>query len=255
MKLNKKTYFTPENKYLSNSKCNDWLKGKEYFYKKHIAHELSSPITDALVTGSAVDTWLTEGKEAFDREYIVVSRRSRKGDVPWRYQLSSTMYDEIVGICEVAEKADAIQALGGHKKQVVLQTDIELGHWKGLCGVLDFLWVDGDDAIITDLKTTKSIVPTKYHYSCLDYGYYRQLAMYGILVEKNFGVKNIVYRHIAIEKNTDKIYKAQTFQISDDRINYERDVLFKIFDDIKAEKEYKDPEVTWDSAITIGEVL
>ena len=29
--MNKADYFTPANRYISNSKCNDWLKGKEYF--------------------------------------------------------------------------------------------------------------------------------------------------------------------------------------------------------------------------------
>jgi len=251
IKLTPENYFSKENPYLSNSKCNNWLRDKEYFHEKHILHSVPNVVTDALVFGSAVDTWLTEGEEAFRKEFIAVDRRSRKSEIPWSKQLSRSVWDEIEAVCRAVEATDAYQALEGHKKQVILSHDMDLTHFKGIAGVLDFLLVDGDSAVITDLKTTKNVDTNKYHWSCVDYGYYRQLAMYDMLVRKNYPeVKHITHRHIAVEKKTNKV---RTFSVAPQRIALEKEVLVDIFADIKQEVDFKNPPVTWEDTVTIGE--
>ena len=256
MKLNQGNYFTDENKYLSNSKVSDWLKDKHYFYKKHITGEINSPVTDAMVLGSAVDTWLTESKEAFEAQYIQVTRRSKKGDTPWRYQLTKTMYDSVENMCTNAETSPAVlQLQKEYKAQEIMQCDIELTHFKGLCGIPDWYRVDGDTADIVDLKTAQSIDVHKYHYKCLDLGYYRQQAFYQIMLEKKYGCTNFMSRHLVIEKDPDNINHVQTFILNQEKIEAEKDFLFQIFESIKKEVDFAPHRATWDEAIEIGGII
>ncbi len=75
MKLNNDNYHTLESRYLTGSRIGDFLKCKRYFHDRHISGERRNIITDALITGSAVDTWLTRGEDAFKREFLAVPRR------------------------------------------------------------------------------------------------------------------------------------------------------------------------------------
>jgi len=250
--LNHENYFTKENKHLSNSKISDWLKSKHYFYKKHISCETSQSVTDAMVLGSAVDTWLTESREEFEKQYIQVTKRSRNGDTPWRYQLNKTMYDAVENMCTSAEDSPALKALSDYETQKILQSDIQLGHFDGIAGIPDLIKIDGDTCEIVDLKTAKTIDPTKYHWHCIDFGYYRQQAMYQILAENIYKCKNFRSRHVVIEKDPDGINHVQTFILNQGRINKDKDFLFQVFESIKNEKDFLPHKASWDDAIEIG---
>jgi len=257
MILTHDNYFTPENKYLSNSKVSDWLKDKEYFYKKHITGEIASPVSDAMVIGSATDDWLTLSKTAFDRNYTVVTRRSRlKSETPWRYQLTNTMYTLIENMCTNAEASPALKQLRDEKyiAQEILQADLDLTHFEGLCGIPDWYRIDSGLCTVVDLKTAQSADPTKYHYKCLDLGYYRQAAFYQILLQKKYKVTDFESRHLVIEKDPDGINHVRTFVLDQDRIEDEKENLFKIFEDIKKEQDFHRATATWEDAIRIGEV-
>lgn len=256
MQLTQQNYFTKDNKYLSNSKVSDWLKDKKFFYEKHITGERVTPVTDAMVIGSAVDDWLTLSKETFKRNYTVVTRRSRKSDTPWRYQLTNTMYKQIENMCANVEASPALKRLRDDEyiSQEILQIDLGLNHFKGLCGIPDWYKIDGGLCVIVDLKTAQTVEPIKYHYKCLDLGYYRQQAFYQVLLQKKYSVTEFESRHLVVEKDSDNINHARTFILDQERIEQEKESLFKIFDDIKKERDFHRTTASWSDAIVIGEL-
>jgi len=252
MRLTPTNYYTNSNRYLSNSKISDWFKGKEFFYKKHILGTIVRKETDAMITGSAVDLWLTKGRRYFEKKYLRCERRNKAVD-PKFTQLTARQYDEIVAMCEKIETTKTYKTLKKFKKQVILQLDKKIGLFDGLCGVPDFLFIDkkNDLAIIADLKTSRTVDPKKYYYHAKEYGYFRQQAMYQILVSEIYGIKNIESHHLVIEKDPDEVYKIQTFIIDQKEIEYEKKELLKVIETIAKEKKFKDEEVSFANAIKL----
>ena len=253
VRLNKKNYFSPSNQNLTNSRIGDWLKCKRFFFELHIAGNRTKETTDSMLFGKAVDMWLTEGKEKFLKNFIGVERRN-KNNTHGLIELNNTVYEQIVALCSKVELTDAYKSLKGHKRQVLLKQDLDLGRFKGIAGILDFLKVDkkNNRAIITDLKTTTDISPTKYFFTCKTYRYFSQLGVYGLLVQNKYGIKDIEYRHLAIQKDPDGIYSCQTFIFDKDLIEYEIAKTFDILKDISAEKDFLPNNASWDKAVVIS---
>jgi len=251
MKLTANNYYTTKNRYISNSKINDFVKSKRLFYEKHVLGTRVKEETPALTVGKAVDLWLTGSRQQFERNYIRVDRRSKEEDGP--IQLTGAQYDEIVGICEAVEKTSAFKEFKKGKSQVILQKDMKLGMFEGVCGILDKLKIDkdGETAIIDDLKTSRTIDYVKYYYHALEYSYFRQQAVYQLLVEWNFGIKNIVSRHLVVEKDPDKIYKVATFVLDQSIIDKEKQVVMDTLQVIAKEKKFEDPDVSFKDAINL----
>lgn len=254
--LNKNNYFTLENNYISNSKIGDWLKDKEYFRKRHIDGTVKRIETQPLRLGSAIDYWLTSNKRIFDKKYIAVSRRNLKNPPQNYTELPMAEYNLVYDLCSKTEQKNAYRALSGFQRQVILSQDIDnLGNYKGICGILDFLQVDDKNAIIVDLKTTASIDPKSYHYKALSLGYYRQAAMYSLLVLANYPeVINIECKHLAIEKDPDGIFNCQTFDLDSERIEAEKEFILNTIKEIANEKEFAPKNISWEEAIPIGEI-
>lgn len=255
MELTKDNYFTIENKYISNSRIGDWLKDKNYFYKKHVTGEIRNIKTEPMILGSACDLWLTKGREYFEKQYICVSRRNLKNPPEDVIELNQTQYEKIVSICTNVERQEAFKELKGHTSQQILTMPMELGLFEGLCGIPDWFKVEGKKAVITDFKTSEQAKnPIKYHYHCLDYGYYRQMAMYDLLIRFNFkDVEEILHRHIVAEKDPDGINSIYTFILSEERVNLEKDIILDtILPAIKSETEFAPSNVKWEDAVVIG---
>lgn len=252
MKLTSSNYFTNANRYLSNSKISDYLKSKEYCYKKNILGTIEKKETAALVIGSAVDLWLTKGRQYFEKQYIRMARKNSKLD-PKLIQLTEREYDEVVDICEAVEKTKAYKQIKRYKKQNILQLDMDLGVFEGICGIPDFYNIDKlGNCEIVDLKTSQTIDNIKYYYHAKDYGYFRQQAMYQILLkELHPEIETIVSKHLVVEKDPDKIYKVATFTLDQDEIDFEKENLMDLFMEIKKEKNWKDKETTWEDAIEL----
>jgi hypothetical protein len=252
MRLTNLNYFTTKNRYISNSKINDFLKSKEYFYKKHVSGDIPSKITDALIIGKAVDVWLTGSRALFDKQFVRVERRS-KADSDNITELTPMMYDDIVGMCEAVEKTTAYKTLKKSRKQVILQHNMDLGMFDGICGIPDFLSImpATKQAIIYDLKTSATIDKNKYYYHCLEYGYFRQQALYQMLVEKNFKINNIISKHLVVGKDPDKIFKVAAFELDQREIDMAKKHISSILTEIKAETKFKDLDVSWNNATII----
>lgn len=255
--LTKDNYFSIENKFISNSRIGDFLKDKNFFKKKHITGEIPNKKTQPMIIGGAVDCWLTGCRADFEKQYVVVARRNLKNPPVGITELTQAQYEEIVAICESVERQDAYKDLTGHTTQQILTMPMELGKFIGLCGIPDWFNVDGHKAVITDLKTAeqaKSAV--KYHYHCLDYGYYRQMSVYDLLIRHNYPeVKEIEHRHLVVEKDSDGVNRVYTFILSAERVEMEKEVILdNILPAIKAETEFAPSNVKWEDAVVIGEI-
>ncbi len=254
-KITLNNYFKPD-KYLSNSKITDFLKDKNFFYRKHILCEIEQEVTIPLVVGSACDTWLTKGEMAFRRDYQVVKTRSEKnGDLQW--QLNETMYKQVVNMCQNVQKTEAYKALKDFKTQQVIQYDLKLGLFRGLKGIPDWHQIEGDKCIIVDLKTSNTADPYKYHYHALDYNYYRQAGMYAHIIQLNHPDTELQfeYRHLVVEKDSDDINNVYTFLLANDRVEMEKQNLIdNILPAIAAEKKFLKHNCSWSNPTVIGEV-
>lgn len=237
---------------ISNSMVSTFMKSPYRYKEMYIDKTITREPTDSMIVGGAVDCILTEGFAEFNKQYEVVKRRTDKAR-----QINETMYKTVIKLVDrILEQPVYQDIVNGCKKyqptemQLIL-VDEELG----VKGKLDFLQVshDGKSARIIDLKTTKSIRPDRYHYSCIDYGYYRQMAMYRHLVLTNYpSVKNVVCYHLSIEKDNDGIYDCSLFHMGTDILDVQFENLREILSEIKAEKEFARSTIEWDDAVLIG---
>lgn len=253
-KLTRDNYFTSENKYLSNSRLSWFAKDKAIFKKYFIDGEYDRKPTDVLIIGNAIDTWLTEGYEEFLKQYTVVTRRNKNGGTDWQKQLNPSQYDQIEKLCQAVERQTVYQSLKGYKRQVLLTYDMPIGeHFCGLCGVLDFLDVQGNTATIVDLKTANSGVnPQGYYYKCLDYGYFRQMAMYQVLTALNYpGLKHIDCYHLVVEKDTDEVFPVHLFRFTEEKLENAKQELDDLISALKNEKDFAPRDTTWGHAIDL----
>jgi hypothetical protein len=223
----------------------------KYLYKRKYIDWEPQEKTDALIIGSAVDAILTRGQKALEKEFTIVSRRSTKetDDGDTRIQLNPTMAEKVMGIAESVNRQDIWKDLKKKtwKKQVIL-TDEDLM----VCGMLDFLLVSGDTAIIVDLKTANTIDPKKYYWHSLDYGYPLQLAFYKYLVKKNYGVERVNCYHLTVEKDPDNLYNCALFQFDNDLIDYHIEVMKNGLKELRAEKKFSPKNVGWKNKIIIA---
>ena len=258
MTLTHNNYFTKDNKYLSNSKINDWNICKNYFYRKHITGELVEEKTDAMLVGSAVDNILTDlnnfqnGKYAV-RQFNGTTKEGKAETLELKEQgltiLTQAKYDDIMGMAVAVSETTAYKELKDHTAQEILQVDMLIGdHFLGLCGVPDWFKIDGDTCIITDLKTAKTVDDKRYYYHAREYGYMRQMAFYSLMLATLYpDIKSFVYRHIVVNKHRN-VWLVKSFDFEPREIDNERLKLIKAIDDISNEKEFKKQDATWENA-------
>lgn len=264
MKLTLENYFTPENKYLSNSKISDWLRCKNYFYKKHVTHEIVEGKTDAMLVGSATDNILTDIHNVSDGKYVVRQFNGTTKDGKAETELfkelgkvilTQAKYDEIMGMSIAVSETSAYKELKNHKAQEILQIDMPIGkHFIGLCGVPDWYIINSDGVcIITDLKTAKTIDEKRYFYHCKEFGYFKQQADYQmILASLHPEIKTFLSRHLVVHKDKN-VWTVKAFILSQSEIEKEKAELLKIINDISNEVEFKKTDATWENAITISD--
>lgn len=252
LKLTEANYYTRENMFITNSKIGDYLKDKAWFYKKHVLGIIEQGKSEALVIGSAVDCILTEGWDAFKGRYKPVARRNLKEPPVGYTELSETQYDQIVAMCERVMQQRAFKELAGFQTQKILQYDMPLGMFYGIAGKPDWFIVDGKRAIIRDLKTSATIDPNKYYYHSLRYGYFRQQAMYQILLEKNYGIKQFVSEHLTVEKDPDGVFNCQTFRLDQEIIEKEKQFIMDVLWELSNEKEFLSNNVSFETPCLLG---
>ena len=161
-------------------------------------------------------------------------------------QLNDTMYSKIMDIVDGVKRQEIWQDLKKRewKKQVVLQ------HNKmGICGMIDFLKIDGKHATIVDLKTANNAEPKKYFYHCLDYGYFLQMAFYRTLVGLNYPeVSSFDCYHLTVEK---ELYNCSLFKFDSRLIDGWVQVMCNTLEEMKQTTDFSPKSVGWQDEILI----
>lgn len=265
--LNKNNYFSLENRAITNSRLGDWLRGKQYFKKKHIDGTLDFKKTNAMVVGSVVDDLLTQ--DDIKANYVVGDKRLKefknREDVT---VISQIMYDEMMGLAIAVEETSAFKDLKDYRKQIIFQFARDLGpHFDSIAGIPDFFKIEYDNlpegkkarVIIVDLKTSTTIDPWMYTKHADGLGYYRQQAFYQILIGMQLiedgklefmDEIEFISRHLVVEKTRD-IYDVGTFNIDQDHIDFEKENIFALLEEVGKETEFKKKDTTWAEAVTI----
>lgn len=251
MKLTFKNYYTDKNTYLSNSKLKDFIKDKEYFYKKHIEHSIEKQVTPSMQIGSAVDCYLTKSEKDFHKKYTCAVL---KKDDPELFEenknttktvLPKAMYEKVMNMVANATRVTAFNRISKMKKQVILQMDMPINMFSGICGVPDCIEINGNRAVCLDVKTSRDVEPRKYYRICLDNFYFMQLAVYGLLIKYNYpDVEHIDYYHFVIGNNG--LYPVKLYKINDVDVEDAKQFMLSKIDELVNEKEFKFKDVSFD---------
>ena len=263
--LTQENYFTPENTAISNSKVSDYLRSKEYYYKRHISHELSFTPTAPVKIGRIVDAIVSQQKVPYEVKVL-------KRDDPDRFEYQKTMPDDaFVTESQWEEGQQRAQAITrepfyqeylqkGAKFQVLLQHQMTIddGQEMNICGMADLMMLDGDTLYIDDCKSVSPMkvkTPGHWYWNCRDMGYFRQMGAYAFMaretLQKEMGFTRIVARHFVVTKEMDGLYKVHLFIIPDAQLWFSAGEFIGHATKIHHEKDWIDPPVTWDAATAL----
>ena len=184
--------------------------------------------SDDMVIGSAFHKIVLE-PETFDDEFVVMpnfDRRTKEGKLKYaefveqsegKTVITQEQYDTICGMRDsIMSNPYARKLINGNIEQSMYWTD-ELT--KVECKCRPDVWRKvADRVVITDLKSTKSVMPNDFMRDVVKYHYDLQTAMYREGVSKNLNMPkdNIDFVFIAVEKKTPyllNIMQADTYVI------------------------------------------
>lgn len=250
MKLTLQNYFTPENKYLTNSRISDYLRSPNYFYRKHILHEIEQKTTKAMTTGTAVDFLLAQNdaKPVFK----IVERKNIKNPPTDCIEVNNSEYEEIMSIANAVSETDAFKYLDSKfEKQTLLKIDEPVGElFQGCAGLPDYIYHDDKEIIIADLKTSLTTDTRKYYYHAREYNYFNQAAFYGMLATATYGDLPITYYHLVVDKIKD-IYNVVLFELDQHEIDMAKMDLRYTIAEISERTDWSRPNLTWKDAIKL----
>ncbi len=266
MILTLENYFTPENTAISNSKVGDFLKSKEYYYKKHISHEIEWKDTPSMKIGRLVDDIVTRGEMNYKVKVLKKDdpdEYEAQKDIPPDKLITQEQFEEACGRAQAVIKELFYKWYEerGAQFQVLLQSFIPYGaHPRSkisICGIADIITETRTQIFIDDLKSVgqlKVASPQKWFWNCKDMGYFRQMAVYKYLWQQMHkrNKKEIICRHVVVTKEENDLYKVMLYVI--DPILLE-EPLREFIETAKAifkEKEWKDEPVTWKDAKKIN---
>lgn len=254
MKLTRRNYFSKKNTAISNSKVSDFLKSKEYYYAKHIAHTIEEERTPSMVLGSIVDEILSTGR--VPQKYSV---RCLKKDNPKLYEKQKLKPEYVVSQTQmdiaktIAAKVRKQPFWRWYKKhgaqfQVVLQ-DTYCGNVP-VCGLADVITVDHNTKTIyvDDFKTTSisgHVTAYRWYYKCVEYGYLRQLAHYTAMAQKIEPDYKVVGRHIVLSTSKFDCYPIYLFEFDEDLLVDAFNEFHTAVQLIDSETEWKDAPIDW----------
>lgn len=260
--LTKDNYFKINNGYLTNSKIGDFLQCPNYFYRKHITGEIEREETAALTVGKAVDELLT-ADELSSKYFIAGDRRTKEGKAQALEMaekgfkiISKKEYDSLMALAIAVEETDAFKQLKDFTRQEIITLENEIGpHFKGVAGIPDFYKIEDRECIIVDLKTTRNIKSRAYTGLCWEYGYFRQMAMYTLLLGNKYpDVQSFKYYHLIVDK-TEHINHVRVRRLSELDVAREIGTIGEVVETIKGLKEFKKYNPKFEDAELIGSII
>lgn len=259
--LTLQNYFSLNNGYLTNSKIGDFLKCPEYFYKKHITGEIERSETLALKIGKGVDELLTQDQinTAFfvkgDMRKTEAKKEAEEKAKEGYTLLTKADYETMMALAIAVERTTAYKQLKDFTRQEILSVEMDLGElFHGIAGIPDFYKYNPvtKKCIIVDLKTSNEIEQKPYYFHCLKYGYFRQMAMYSILLKAKYPeIRDFEYYHLVVDKTKD-INHVRTFQLADGDVDDQIEYLSNCFRAIKETKKFEKYDPRFEEAQMIG---
>lgn len=264
-KLTLDNYYTSKNKALTRSKTEDFKKSKEYFYKKHIAHTLTTKPSGPMKIGSTIDDLLSGQPLKYQQKVL-------KRDHPelWQQQkenpdsvMTERELDTALSIAEHAKAQPFYEwyERKGAKFQVILEADYHSPAAEKpihIAGVADIITEDGDTLYIDDFKYTadsnnKSL--RSWYYKCKDSGYFRQLGLYKEMAKVLYPkAKRIVCRHIVMSRTMDDLVRINLYEMLTPDLTEGAQQFFDAVDGIVSCDAWVDDPIAWDAtqALTLG---
>ena len=248
------SYYNSEYKLVSQSMLKVFMKSKEYYYKKFIEKSIKEEESEAYKIGTAVDKYVKNGADYFFSNY---SKKVLKKDFPELYDaqqnpgysktlLSDTSYETVMAISDKLLSIPDVQFINQHcLKDMILSMDERVGE-------LDYLFIDGEKAIIIDLKTSENIDKRPFFWKAVEYGYFTQMAYYRALVKHNYpGVKTIQCYLLAAEKDRHMpralFYEVPATEMDKQDLIIDR-ALRELNDCLEGREEWEDPIPTFKGA-------
>lgn len=251
-------YFDLNNKALSRSKIKDYSTCPNFFYRKHITGDITQEDKQAFKIGTGVDDLCAQ--DILSKDYVCFDgdRRTKEGkseyamlEASGKTILSKSDYEQIIGMSDAIQTTTAYKQLADHDRQTLLQVEMDLGqHFTSLVAMPDFMKIEDRHAILTDLKTAKTIEPRAYFYHCQNYWYFEQFAIETIILKALDLVDTFEYRHITVEKTKD-IWNVATFKFDETDIRVSMGKINLLLALIRNDKEFKKKDASFDNPILI----
>lgn len=205
-------------KVLSSHMLMDFINSPK-LYQKKITGAIDEKPRSAFTFGSACHKLILEGKESFDKEYLVSDGplnektgqpygSTTKAYLEWKYAQDKTIIsvDEFAEICKlnysVQQNKIATKLLQSGVAEAVVRT-----FYSGIECQIKIDWFNPDMGIV-DLKTCAEI--KWFEHDAKKFNYIRLMAFYQAVLEQLTGIKYPVYL-IAVEKQ--EPYNSGVWQI------------------------------------------
>lgn len=256
--LTSANYFSGERPHISNSQVTDFLRSREFFWRKYILKEIPFETTANMRIGSMTDDMLCGKPPRFQVRVL-------KRDDPDLYAVQQGLPSELLVTerewNEATSHAKAIMrepcykwyAENGAKFQFLLQ-----GDWNGIpiCGMADVLTVTKDTIYVDDFKIVSKLKIAslaKWFYNAEFMGYFRQLAAYKFIWQQmNPGdSRPVVTRHLISAKETEGLYKVLPIIIPEEFLEgplQEFKLGVEGIASLLKTKDWNDPPVRWEDA-------
>lgn len=247
-------YYSFQNTNISNSKVGDFLKSKNYYYRKHILKEMKKPITTAMKIGMLVDDLTSQMDTQFKMKVL-------KREDPDEFEVQKYISPDLLLTPdqwnEAHERAAAIikepfyQWYDEQDTQFQYIFDTSIDGIK-ICGMADILVQTPTTVYIDDVKSVgylKVASPTKWYYNCLDMGYFRQFGGYRQMWKLMHpeDVRPVICRHVIVTKVDAGVYKVSLFEIDDQLLTDGWNQFRAVANEIVDTTNWEDDPVTWEN--------
>lgn len=239
------------------------MKGKEFFYKRHISHETSFTPTAPVKIGRIVDALLSGEAPPYQKKVLKKDDASTyefQKSLPDQEFVTEAQWDEGHARAAAVTREPCYQFYMQRdaKFQVILQDKYAIeGKDVDICGMADVMTLseDGKTLFIDDFKSvsaTKVKSALHWYWNCQAMGYFRQMAAYRFMayntLQKEMGFTDIVCRHMVVTKEMDDLYRVKLYVIPSAVLDRALGEFLAGVCGIVMEKDWIDPPITWDDA-------
>lgn len=250
-------YYSFQNIAISNSKVGDFLKSKNYFYRKHVLKEISKEWTPPMKIGMLVDDLVCGGETEFRKKVLKKEDPDEfavQKHIDEKLLLTDTQWNDAVLRAQEIMKQPCYQWLldNDAEFQVILSANLE---GIPVCGMADVITQTPTTVFIDDVKSVsyqKVSTPTKWYYNCVDMGYFRQLAayrgMWRLMHPEDH--RQVVCRHLVVT-NENGICKVHLYEIDNSLLDPQWEIFKETANAIVDTVDWEDEKLDWDKVVIL----